>query len=621
MGKTNLMPLLPCIAVLCAAGESAAQSFSSLKRKSAASYDNTLNFMLNNNDVSGMKQYLSSNPSMVNNASSTKEMPVSGNKPIVQMVPLLYDAVERTLQGTCSIEMCELIINAGADMNIACDGKTPIYLILDYIATHAKGQCGTAEKLLEALTGRKDFDVNCRHKSLLPPLAYLVRTNHSHLNRFDKDYISDKALKLLIEKGAPVNTCDSEGNSLMTFAIDTENEYLQTWFLQNGVSIEKQNRQGQDAMYIAINAGQTALVKQLIEKGYVLNIHTMKNDPAYIRKFTDTYDFLTERFANQVTVFDDIKLFINKYNDKFDLVKEKLYAVIDKMNRPTLGKIAVLMELTQCFSKKSIKEYYVSKETYKLLLKEVSAVSILTKNYNAIAQETFDNYLSSKFYGGGIHAWKGLTEDFPEEKAKIIAYTRRWLNACGDYHILKCPGEIQGEIHQLNTCISKLGTYISSEVPDEEGQRLARTYRETARNAISYYQTDLPAAQRYEEEIRSTFRKIAEAVRETTIIPKYEVEKRSGDGNYGVDIYMNDYGTTSISVHYDSDKGEYDRVGIFEMSHSSKTLSELVLKYVKYERFVAHWDDWYERKGPQRAEEVIELFKHYGIKEWYKIRY
>ena len=327
MKHIYLILLIAGIPLLCAVSEMTAQSFSSLKRNDDAIFDATLNTLLLNNDKAGLSNYLQSKPDKVNAASSSISRQGFGSAPIVKTIPLLYDAVERTLNGKNTPDICGIILNANCDLNAAFDDKTPIYLILDFIATHPIEQCASAEQLLTLFAARPDFDVNYRYRSLLPPLAYLIRTNRQFLGKFDKNYISDHTLKLLIDKGSPINTYDNDGNSLMSFAIETNNQYLSAYFLENDIDLTKSNKSGNDAMFQAIAAHQLEIIKQLIKQGYELNIHNLKNEPASFKNHPETYNFLTEMFSNQVTSYEDIKLFIRKFNDKFSLVQNKLYAI------------------------------------------------------------------------------------------------------------------------------------------------------------------------------------------------------------------------------------------------------------------------------------------------------
>ncbi|MDR2764022.1 MAG: hypothetical protein LBB90_03220 [Tannerella sp.] len=314
--------------VLCVAGEPAAQSFNSLKNKTETVYDAVLNRLLTENDVKEMENYLKSNPAAVNSASSSNsQRGIHSNKSIVGTVPLFYDAVERTLKGDCPVEMCRVIVDAGCEINPVFDGKTPVYLLLDYLATHPKEQCAIAEQLLNMLVSRQDFDVNYRYKSLLPPLAYLIRENYHFLGKFDKSYLSDQVLSLLIDRGAPVNTYDNDGNSLMTFAVDTENELFQSYLLSKGIDLSRKNKTGNDALYQAVKGGQTELVKQIIHRtGFNLNIYSLPVSTDSFRMHRDTYDYIAEVCASKIESYGDITLFRSTFSDKLDLVQSKLNA-------------------------------------------------------------------------------------------------------------------------------------------------------------------------------------------------------------------------------------------------------------------------------------------------------
>jgi hypothetical protein len=243
----------------------AAQSFSSLKQTTAASYNKTLSELLNKNDVQGMIDFLRTNPSKANDASATEEKEgMSKKQKIITPVPLICDAIQQTLTQTCTADMCKAIIDAGCDLNVPLKGKTPVYMVLDFIATHKKQECETAEQLLSFILSRKDFDVNFRYQSLLPPFAYLIRQNHTFLGGFSADYISDNVLKMFIEKGAPVNTYDNEGNSLMSFALETENKWLQQYFFDNNIDLSKKNKAGKDALYVAVETGNMELLEQIL---------------------------------------------------------------------------------------------------------------------------------------------------------------------------------------------------------------------------------------------------------------------------------------------------------------------------------------------------------------------
>ncbi|MDR1583128.1 MAG: hypothetical protein LBS55_07730 [Prevotellaceae bacterium] len=402
--------------LLCAAGSSTAQSFSSLKKTASATYNETLHSMLESDDTQGMRDYLALNPSNVNDASSKISRQGAGKNPIISTVPLLYDAVDRTLQGKSSAEMSQIIINAGCNLNVPFEGKTPIYLILDFIAVHSKEQSETAEKLLSFFVSRADFDVNYRHKSLLPPLAYLIRTNHQHLGRFDKNYISNQVLRLLIEKGASVNTYDAEGNSLMAFAMDTENEWLQEYFIANGIDFTKQNKEGKDVLYKAIDEGNLPLVKRIIaETGMVLDEHNLKNDPSSIEKYPELYQYIAQLCADQAIKYTDI-FDLQKFADKFS----KLNTMSDIYSRQkdlilTTENINLLQDFAGKYQNSVNAAHIYQRQIYLIEKEQENVLSqIYSKEYSGTAGVSTQNMQQFIAY---------YANNDPDKKIDMATYT------------------------------------------------------------------------------------------------------------------------------------------------------------------------------------------------------
>ena len=92
----------------------------------------------------------------------------------------VYSTVEKALNGSGSVDDAIAAVASG-DLKAPYDGRTPVYLVLDYLAKHPKSECATAERLLDAFLARKDFDVDLRYSTLLPPLSHLIRTNYEAL--------------------------------------------------------------------------------------------------------------------------------------------------------------------------------------------------------------------------------------------------------------------------------------------------------------------------------------------------------------------------------------------------------------------------------------------------------
>jgi len=236
----------------------------------------------------------------------------------------VYRAVESALNGSLQASDACQAIRTG-DTGAPFGGKTPIYLVLDFLATHPKQQCGVAEQLLGAFIDKQGFDVNTRYSSLLPPLAYLIRSNYDYLGgRFSADYVSDKVLQRLIEAGASVNTYNSDGGTLMNFAIDTDNSYLQSYFIGQGVDLHHADEKGNDAVHHTIEQGNVELLKKLVARGEIVNINSFDNDTKLLSKnHPDMYAYLAAKCAPQATSYADLCLFRERFPNRKQMVQQK----------------------------------------------------------------------------------------------------------------------------------------------------------------------------------------------------------------------------------------------------------------------------------------------------------
>lgn len=305
------------------APEAASQSFDLRPQaKSSKKADESVLTLLEKNDVSGMRSYLKRNKQAANSNSRVITSAAGAKIP----VPLFFDAVNSALAGEKgSAEMCQAIIDAGCDLHPVFDGKTPIYLLMDYFATHKKNQCEVALKILRAFDSRRDWDANQRYRSELPPMNYLIRTNYEYLNqRFSREYIADDVLKILLDHGASVTSYTDKGQTLMTFAMDTDNQFLQTYLVEKGVNLMHQDDSGHDDLYRMVEAGNLPVLQKAYQQGIVqINVHTVTNDAREMARHRDVYDFVTGVCADQAKTYEDITLFRSRFADKFPLVRGK----------------------------------------------------------------------------------------------------------------------------------------------------------------------------------------------------------------------------------------------------------------------------------------------------------
>lgn len=322
--------ILTLIIMVCAAGwKAAAQSFDlrpqHQQKKSDKKDTERLAKLLDANDVAGLQALLREEPALVN-ANSLMFKTAGGAQ---RAVPLFFETVVRTLDGRSPADLCKVVIDAGCDLDVVYEGTTPIYLLMDYIATHPKNQCEPAVNVLRAYAMRKDFDANKRYRSEMPPMNYLMRRNYYFLGgKFSKEYIPDEVLTTLIAHGASVTSYTKEGASLMTFAIDTDNKYLQTYFIEHGVNLRHNDAEGNDAVHHAIAQGDLALLKKMESSGgVVIDINSFHNDTKEVSKYPELYNYLADVCGGKAQSYEDLVLFRKRFPDKHSLVQQKYEAL------------------------------------------------------------------------------------------------------------------------------------------------------------------------------------------------------------------------------------------------------------------------------------------------------
>ena len=371
------------LVLLCAlAPDGSAQSFDLRPQtKSSGKSDDSVLTFLEKNDVSGMRAYLKANKRAANSNSRVIKSASGAKVP----VPLFYDAVSSALSGEKgSAEMCKVIIDAGCDLHPVFDGKTPIYLLMDYFATHKKSQCGTALKILEAFDSRSDWDANQRYRSELPPMNYLIRTNYEYLGqRFSKEYISDDVLKILISHGASVTSYTGNGQTLMTFAIDTDNQYLQRYFVEKGVNLTHQDDSGHDDFYRMIDSGNLASLQEAYRQGRVtINVNTVKNNARDMARYKELYDFVTGICAEQARSYEDICLFRSRFADKALLVNDKY----ESMARAETNAATDFVSITNCEKRFPDLQHITSPKKRAIGKKEIDAADSFDEITRLIAK-------------------------------------------------------------------------------------------------------------------------------------------------------------------------------------------------------------------------------------------
>lgn len=312
------------LAALLAFKAATAQSLDSYRvsRSNETTVDNAMHDFVTKNDVKGLRGYLGGSAAKANAASrvQTTQGKVST---IDTPMPLIFDVVYNCLDGNCSTEMFEAVLETGADMYVPYDGKTVIYVVLDRIATMPVEFCATEEELLRLMTKYK-IKINNRYAQLPPPLTYLMRRTKEYNGVYSTDYVSDNAIKLLLQAGANINAYDKDGNNLLDFAILTGNDRLCTYFIRKGVDVLHNTKSGTNTLREAIAVGNLQIVKEMEEYGNAnIDINSLENNTRDISRYPELYQYLAHLCSFKAEIYEDVVLFRSRFPDKRDMVKDK----------------------------------------------------------------------------------------------------------------------------------------------------------------------------------------------------------------------------------------------------------------------------------------------------------
>lgn len=240
-------------------------------KKHEAKYNNLVSEALNKDDVKRMKNILDKDNELVNSSSevthSSKYSVLSGGKK-----PLLFDAVERYLNGTVSYDMIELLLDYNPIMNCTFDGLTPFYLILKNIAKCKNGEFDKSLKLFQLFSTKSNFDINQRVNDAPPPLSFLMGEYIAACMDFQcNGKIPMNIFRTFFNAGASINTKDYNMNSLLILSILSSDDSLFELCVNNKVELTFLNKENHDVLYFAVAKNNLNAIKEIWRLGYPLN--------------------------------------------------------------------------------------------------------------------------------------------------------------------------------------------------------------------------------------------------------------------------------------------------------------------------------------------------------------
>ena len=154
------------------------------------------------------------------------------------------------LHQAASTELLNLLVNAGADVNIQN--------ISNHTALHiaaGRGRTEVAKLLVDA-----GADVNMQDGERATALHFAARQGHTEV------------VKLLVNAGADVNMQDGERATALHFAARQGHTEVVKLLVNAGADVNIQDENGVMALYVAAEKGDTEVLKLLVDAGADVNM-------------------------------------------------------------------------------------------------------------------------------------------------------------------------------------------------------------------------------------------------------------------------------------------------------------------------------------------------------------
>lgn len=231
--------------------------------------------------------------------------------------PLLLE-VENVLLGKTSLESAKEALLTVGDLNESYKAQSPIYTVLEVLATRDSTQTKSAEEILRILVSRDDFTPREQYSSLGQCFNFLLSRNAEYLQgRKDKRYISSNILWTLLKTDVSVDV-----GALYRFAVDREDGALMVEAAKRGLGGGMQT-----VLYQMIRLRNLPQLKALVESGQIeLRLNDFLSDDtnfdANIHLLPDTA--LYQYVANKIAVQVEDRAGVYEFYKRFPLCKESI---------------------------------------------------------------------------------------------------------------------------------------------------------------------------------------------------------------------------------------------------------------------------------------------------------
>jgi ankyrin repeat protein len=212
--------------------------------------------------------------------------------------PLLHIAIEYGQN-----EVVKLLLKNGADMRTCSKGRTPLHEAvmwghLDILNTFLDTNLNTTKRDCRG-NAVLQFDINKKDGRGNTPLQFAAELGYFNI------------VKLLIDRGAQVNTTDKLGKTPLHKAACMHNRNIVEHLINNGADPNIKDKEHWTVLQLAVRMGQLEVVKCLIEKNININVVDRAGKTALhhaaFHGLKDIVEYLVTKGINVIATDEDGK--------------------------------------------------------------------------------------------------------------------------------------------------------------------------------------------------------------------------------------------------------------------------------------------------------------------------
>lgn len=647
-------------------------SFGTANSNTKIVYNKKLKPLLDKQDYNQLRALIKKDPGVVDQASvmvamrgryvSSKEVPK----------PVLHDVADGCMEGKYPVALLDFFLEQGSDPYIDYEGLPVLYRVMDYLATHPTSACADAIGVFHTLSSSGKVDLTRHHRDYPPPFAYLMRENLAYLKgTYQSGYIPEEVIKAFIEAGASTNTLDQQGSSPLIYAIQTNNESLQAYLLNQGAEVERVNKQGRDALYYVVSKNDLSGVKNLIKGGYlptpakleesgIASLHGSMTaeitgyiaqasipyltNPASAVQFLNVFPGQSRLILENPDVVSKVLLpytksvvpFVNHIEKKGIRLTEKEKQQVRELKVRYINQSGSLDGFVASLSifplipvaADATTNFNSEQASGQLRQGILNAGSWLDPGLKARLLQEMDarteQSWQNRFQASGEAVWQyiNLKKDFPSRTAEIEqACFNQLFYAEPHYHSYRWLTQAYEETTRIKNYIRNCEEYLGAF--SYQRDKVA-AYLAMARPLLAEGQQDQEDARALQNRLFAEGLRVVKEIETQGADIPYRMSETKQDGRFTY-YWVRAEGLTSngIGVVYNRESGKYCEDGLFHSNceNGEPTIQALLrawalehnlhTNYIKNDRLVDY----------DRLESFLEQYRKYDLKEWYRIRY